>query len=78
MTDGSGPYRIEQLRPGVYVVTFTLAGFSVVRREGIELQDEAVATVNAALRVGGARKHSRSRVRPRPWTSRVCGSSSPA
>ena len=36
-TDSSGQYRIEDLRPGSYVVTFTLGGFSTVRREGIEL-----------------------------------------
>jgi Carboxypeptidase regulatory-like domain len=28
VTDSSGQYRIEDLRPGSYVVTFTLAGFS--------------------------------------------------
>ena len=52
VTDGSGQYRIENLRPGAYVVTFTLPGFSVVRREGIELTGLFVATVNAELRVG--------------------------
>src|SRR5213594_4733547 len=38
VTDGSGQYRIVTLPPGVYSVTFTLAGFSTVRREGIELR----------------------------------------
>ena len=52
-TDGSGQYRIVSLRPGVYTVTFTLAGFSVVRREGIELTGSFTATVNADMRVGG-------------------------
>ena len=28
VTDGSGAYRIVDLRPGVYTVTFTLTGFS--------------------------------------------------
>jgi hypothetical protein len=51
-TDGSGQYRIVSLRPGTYVVTFTLQGFSVVRREGIELTGSFTATVNADLRVG--------------------------
>src|SRR5260221_14215493 len=37
-TDGSGQYRVVDLRPGVYAVTFTLAGFSTVKREGIELR----------------------------------------
>ena len=29
VTDGNGRYRIEDLRPGTYTVTFTLPGFSV-------------------------------------------------
>ncbi|MGH9254489.1 MAG: carboxypeptidase regulatory-like domain-containing protein, partial [Vicinamibacterales bacterium] len=51
-TDATGQYRIVDLRPGVYAVTFELPGFSVVRREGIELSGNFVATVNADLRVG--------------------------
>jgi len=31
-TDERGQYKIVDLRPGTYAVTFTLAGFSVVRR----------------------------------------------
>src|SRR5580692_8949890 len=31
VTDGSGQYKIEQLRPGTYTVTFTLTGFSTVK-----------------------------------------------
>ena len=53
VTDGTGQYRIVDLRPGVYSVTFTLPGFSVVRREGVELTGSFVATINAELRVGG-------------------------
>ena len=53
VTDGSGQYRIVDLRPGTYAVTFTLPGFSTVRREGIELTGSFNATVNADLRVGG-------------------------
>ena len=34
VTDGSGQYRIENLQPGPYTVTFTLPGFSVIKREG--------------------------------------------
>ena len=52
ITDGSGQFRVIDLRPGVYTVTFTLPGFSVVKREGIELSGAFVATVNAELRVG--------------------------
>ena len=29
VTDGSGQYRVVDLRPGAYAVTFTLAGFSI-------------------------------------------------
>src|SRR5713101_1332040 len=52
VTDGQGLYRILDLRPGVYTVTFTLTGFSAVKREGIELPASFTATVNADLRVG--------------------------
>src|SRR6266508_5245788 len=36
-TDGEGRYSIVDLRPGPYLVVFTLTGFSSFRREGIEL-----------------------------------------
>jgi hypothetical protein len=52
VTDGTGQYKIEQLRPGRYTVTFRLAGFNVVTREGIDLSGSFAATVNAELRVG--------------------------
>jgi hypothetical protein len=52
VTDGSGQYRIIDLRPGTYTVTFTLTGFSTIRREGLELPADFVSTVNADLRVG--------------------------
>ena len=51
-TDSTGQYRIVDLRPGVYSVTFTLTGFSAVKREGIELTGSFTATVNADMRVG--------------------------
>ena len=52
VTDGTGQYRIVDLRPGTYAVTFTLPGFTTVQREGIELAGTFTATVNAELRVG--------------------------
>src|SRR5438477_6951752 len=52
VTDGAGRYRIVDLRPGTYAVTFTLPGFNTVRREGIELTGSFTATVNADLRPG--------------------------
>jgi hypothetical protein len=51
-TDGTGQYRIVDLRPGTYTVTFTLAGFSTVRREGVALEGAFTASVSADLRVG--------------------------
>ena len=51
-TDGQGRYNIIDLRPGVYAVTFTLAGFTTVRREGVELSASFTASINADLRVG--------------------------
>jgi hypothetical protein len=52
VTDGSGQYRIIDLRPGIYRVTFTLPGFGSYQREALELSAEFIATVNAELRVG--------------------------
>jgi hypothetical protein len=52
ISDGGGQYRIEDLRPGSYVVTFTLAGFNTTRREGIQLSGSFAATVNVELGVG--------------------------
>ena len=52
VSDSGGQYRIENLRPGTYTITFTLPGFSAVKREGIELTGTFVASVNADMRVG--------------------------
>jgi hypothetical protein len=52
VTDNQGLYRIVDLRPGQYTVTFTLAGFSTFRRDGIELTTGFSATVNAEMKVG--------------------------
>jgi hypothetical protein len=52
ITDGEGQYKLVGLQPGTYAVTFTLPGFSAVRREGIELSAAFTAAVNADMRVG--------------------------
>ena len=52
VTDNAGSYRIENLRPGDYVVTFALNGFRSVKRDGITLPASFTATVNAELSVG--------------------------
>jgi hypothetical protein len=52
VTDGEGLYKIVGLVPGTYSVTFTLTGFTTIKREGIDLTASFTATVNADLRVG--------------------------
>src|SRR6478672_2412537 len=52
VTDGEGRFNIVDLRPGSYVVTFTLTGFNTFKRDGIELPSGFTATVNADLQVG--------------------------
>jgi hypothetical protein len=51
-TDEKGQYKIVDLRPGIYTVTFTLPGFNIYKREGIELTTQFTAPVNAELKVG--------------------------
>ncbi len=52
VTDAQGLYTIVDLRPGAYTVTFTLAGFSTVVRQGVDLPSNFTATVNAEMKVG--------------------------
>ena len=52
VTDGSGQYRITDLTPGAYTVTYSLPGFTRVVREGVALTGSGVTTINAELRVG--------------------------
>src|SRR5215212_7779921 len=52
VSDTQGRYNIVDLRPGVYTVTFTLTGFSTIRRAEIQLPTAFTATVNADLKVG--------------------------
>jgi hypothetical protein len=52
VSDGTGQYRIVNLPPGTYTVTFTLTGFSTFKREGIVLEGTLTASVNADLKVG--------------------------
>src|SRR5262245_49042609 len=52
VTDAQGNYRIVDLRPGTYTLTFTLAGFATVRREGLELPSNFTMTINGDLKVG--------------------------
>jgi len=56
VTDGAGRYRIEDLRPGTYAVTFSLAGFATVKRDGLIVSGSAVIAVDADMRVGGVQE----------------------
>jgi len=53
VSDGNGVYRIEDLRPGTYTVTFTLPGFKTYKREGIVLTGSFTASVDGDMAVGG-------------------------
>ena len=53
VTDGSGQYRIVDLQPGTYSLTFTLPGFNTVLREKIELTGNQTLTIPIDMRVGG-------------------------
>ena len=55
-TDGNGRYRIENLRPGDYTVTFTLSGFSTLKREKLNVSGSGVVAVDAEMRVGGVQE----------------------
>ena len=51
-TDAQGNYKIVDLRPGTYSVTFSLPGFGTFKRDGLELTTGFTATANAELKVG--------------------------
>jgi hypothetical protein len=51
-TDGTGLYRIVNLPPGLYTVTFTLPGFNQVRHEAVQVAAGFTATIDADMRVG--------------------------
>jgi len=51
VSDGTGQYRITDVPPGTYVLTFSLTGFTTVKREGLAVSGSGVVTANADLRV---------------------------
>src|SRR5262245_66293871 len=56
VTDSAGQYQIVDLRPGIYTLTFTLTGFSNVRRDALELAGSRIVTIDAQLSVGGVQE----------------------
>src|SRR5712691_6958315 len=56
VSDGTGQYRITDLLPGTYVLTFSLSGFATVKREDLAVSGSGVIPVNVDLRVGGVQE----------------------
>ena len=52
VTDEAGQYRIPDLPPGTYKISFTLPSFATVLREGVELTGAGVMTISTEMRVG--------------------------
>ena len=55
-TDSNGQYRLVDLRPGLYRVTFTLPGFTTVIRDDLEVSGNQTITVGAEMRVGAVQE----------------------
>ncbi|HXH24238.1 MAG TPA: TonB-dependent receptor [Vicinamibacterales bacterium] len=53
VTDDTGQYRIIDLPPGTYTLTFTLPGFTTVKRDGLQISGTQTLTVPIEMRVGG-------------------------
>ena len=53
ITDATGSYRIESLQPGTYTVTFSLSGFSTLKRDEVALSGTGVIKIDADMKVGG-------------------------
>src|SRR5918992_560071 len=51
-TNEAGQYRIVDLRPGTYSVSFKLPGFATIVRDGIALEANFTAPINVEMRVG--------------------------
>ena len=51
VTNENGSYRFPAVAPGVYTLTFELAGFNTVRRDGIQVSLGFTANVNADMAV---------------------------
>ncbi len=56
VTDTNGNYRFPGLPPGVYTLTFELAGFNTLKRENIQLAMGFAATINVQLQVAAVQE----------------------
>jgi len=52
VSDGEGNFKIIDLRPGTYVVTFSLQGFATVKRTEIVVPADSTVSVNQELKIG--------------------------
>jgi hypothetical protein len=52
VSDGTGQYRLTDLPPGNYSLTFSLTGFTTVKRDGLAVSGSGVVPVNVELKVG--------------------------
>ena len=63
VSDGTGQYRIENLTPGTYKITYTLPGFTTVEREGVQVSDRRDAHAQRRparrRRAGNDHRHGR-------------------
>jgi hypothetical protein len=56
VTDGAGQYQIVNLPPGTYAITFSLTGFSTVKREGIDVRTNFTSNIDGELRIGAVQE----------------------
>src|SRR5215831_16671664 len=54
VTNAEGIFRIQSLQPGIYQITFEVAGFKRLVQGNIVLQTGAVAPVDVRLEIGSA------------------------
>src|SRR5207244_4325867 len=52
-TDAQGRYALVDLRPGLYALTFTLSGFTPLRRAGVTVSSNVNLPVNVEMTIGG-------------------------
>jgi hypothetical protein len=75
VSDDTGVYRLTELLPGTYSLTFTLPGFATVTRPGVEITGSGVITINTTCVLVSCRKRSRSPAKLQSSTCRAHGGS---